>query len=71
MYLQHIGTIKNTDGIIDIEISIVKGNKAKNYNYHLPSEYAAEKFHILYRKGRDFHGKALTILNKFKIKEVI
>lgn len=69
MYLIHRGTIKNTDGVIDVEVSIVKDKKVNTYNYHLSSDHAAEKFHAFYRKGRDFHGKALAILNKFKIKE--
>ena len=67
MYLVHKSTIKNTDGVIDIDICIVDDLKFKKYTYHLGSEYAARKFHTLYRKGH--HGRALVILNKFKIKE--
>jgi hypothetical protein len=67
MYLIHISTIKNTDGIIDITVHIVKDHKSKRYDYRISSEWAAEQFHKFYRKGRKFHGKALQYLNKFKI----
>lgn len=66
MKIIHQATIKNVDGVIDIDIYIVN-DKIKRYIYNLKSEYAVRKFHALYRKG--FHGKALAILNKFKIKE--
>ena len=67
MYLVHKSTIKNTDGVIDIDLLVVDGMKINSYTYHLSSDWAAEKFHKLYRKGH--HGRALVILNKFKIKE--
>ena len=67
MYLIHESTIKNPDGVIDVDFSIVNDQQVKSYRYHLRSEWAAEKFHRMYRKGRKFHGRALTILNKFKI----
>ena len=68
MHIQHNATIKNMDGVVDVDIYIIN-NTAKRYVYHLSSEFAAEKFHKLYRKGKLFHGKALAILNQFKIKE--
>ena len=67
MKIIHRSTIKNVDGVIDIEILIVDDLKFKKYTYHLNSEYAARKFHTLRRKG--YHGRALNVLNKFKIKE--
>jgi len=73
MYLILESTIKQIDGVIDICIVIVEPEKSrkKSYTYHLSSEYAVRKFSALYRKGRKFHGKALAVLNKFKIKETI
>jgi hypothetical protein len=67
MKIIHRSTIKNVDGVIDIDICIVDDLKFKEYTYRLNSEYAARKFHSLYRKG--YHGRAMVILNKFKIKE--
>ena len=67
MYLQHVSSIKHPDGLIDINIIIIN-KKTKEYTYTLSSEFLARQFHKLYRKGRQFHGKALTILNKSKIK---
>lgn len=67
MYLIHESTIKNYDGTIEISLYIVN-EKARKYTYVLSSEYAARQFHRLYRR-KSTHGKALTILNKFKIKE--
>ena len=67
MKIIHRSTIKNCDVVIDIDICIVDDLKFKKYTYRLGSEYAARKFHALYKKG--YHGRALVILNKFKIKE--
>lgn len=69
MHIQHNATIDNRDGIIDVDIFIVNDGKSKRYIYHLQSEFAVRKFDRLYRKGKPFHGKALNILNQFKIKE--
>jgi hypothetical protein len=69
MYLVHKSTIKNTDGVIDIDLLVVDGMKINSYTYHLSSDWAAEKFHKLYRKSRSTHGKALAVLNKFKIRQ--
>jgi len=69
MKIIHRSTIKNVDGVIDIDICIVDDLKFKKYTYHLGSEYAARKFHKLYRKSRSTHGKALAVLNKFKIRQ--
>jgi len=68
MYLQHISTINDFE-VIEIDLFIVNAKKFKRYRYYLRSKFAAEQFHLLYRRGRKFHGKALTVLNKFKIKE--
>lgn len=67
MKIKHKATVKNFDGTIDIDIIVINNQSFKNYSFHLTSEYAARKFHALYRKG--YHGKALTTLNNFKIKE--
>lgn len=69
MHLRHNSTIKNMDGMIDIDLFIINDSTCKQYVYHLSSEFAAEKFQKLYRKGERYHGKALTVLNDFKIKE--
>jgi hypothetical protein len=68
MYLVHKSTIQNPDGVVDIEVLIVN-KEIKKYTYHLSSEWAARKFHYLYQKGRTTHGRALALLNKFKIKD--
>lgn len=68
MYLIHESTIKNYDGTIEIALYIVNDKVAKKYTYVLSSEWAARQFHRLYRR-KSTHGKALSVLNKFKIKE--
>ena len=71
MYLTNPSIVKNIDGTIDVEVYIVHPNvSCKKYIYHLSSEFAARKFSQLYRQGRKLHGKVLSILNKFKIKEM-
>lgn len=67
MHLLHNATI-DQGGIIDIDIYIIDDAKQKRYVYRLDSEYAARRFHQLYRKGKACHGRALAVLNKFKIK---
>lgn len=67
MYLIHESTIKNPDGVIDIVVYVVRGFNMKRYEYHIGSAAAEKKFHRMYRKGRRLHGRALAILNKFKI----
>ena len=68
MYLIHESTIKHTNGVIEISVVVVNGKKNfKRYTYDVASQKAAETFHSLYRKGSKCHGKALSILNKFKI----
>jgi hypothetical protein len=56
------------DGVILIDLFIVNENRARKYTYYLQSQFAVEKFEKLYMKGRKFHGKALAVLNQFKIK---
>jgi len=68
MYLIHESTIEHTNGVIEIGVYIVDGKSCKKYNYAVGSKAAAETFHSLYRKGGKFHGRALTILNKNKLK---
>lgn len=67
MYLIHKSTIEHPDGTFEIELLVVKKDKINKYTYTLASEYATRKFHQLYRR-RETHGKALALLNKFKIK---
>ena len=67
MHLIHLSTIKQIEGTTDIDVFVVNEKKAKKYTYTLPSDFLAKKFHKLYKKGKKFHGKALTILNKNKI----
>jgi len=68
MHLLHESTIKQMNGVIEISIIIID-KIARPYTYALPSQFAVDKFEYLYRKNRKLHGRALTILNKFKIKE--
>jgi len=68
MYLIHESTIKHTNGVIEINVVVVNGEKNfKRYTYDIPSQKAAETFHSLYLKGSKCHGKALSILNRSKI----
>ena len=68
MHLFHNATI-DQGGVIDIDIDIINDTKQrKRYVYHLNSEYAVRKFCNLYRKGKSCHGRALAVLNQFKIK---
>lgn len=71
MHLIHLSTVKQPDGIIEVEIIIVdpENQRKKTYTYYLGSEFAYHKFYNLYKKGRKLHGYALAQLNKFKIKE--
>ena len=69
MHIIHEATVKNFDGIIDVTIYIVKNKTRKKYEYHIRSEWAVRQFSFFYHKGNKFHGKALSFLNKFKIKE--
>jgi len=70
MYLIHESTVRWPEGLIDISVIIVNDDKSsKSYTYHLSSEWASRRFDTLYHKGRAVHGKALAVLNKFKIKE--
>jgi len=59
--------IKNYDGTISIGVIIIKGKFKKFYEYILPSIYSYELFKKSYKRIKT-HGKALNILNKFKIK---
>lgn len=71
MYLTHQSTIRQPDGLFEIDISIVnKPNNFKKYNYKIASEWATRQFDMYYRKGRKFHGIALSILNKFKVEKI-
>lgn len=73
MYLIHEATVKHPDGVIDVTVVIVNTDKEgrkvpKRYTFSLKSEYAARKFHSFYRKGKLYHGKALTKLKQNQIK---
>lgn len=52
------------DGRIEIEVDIIN-KMTKRYTYILNSRYAHGKFQMHYNVGR--HGRALAILNKFKL----
>jgi hypothetical protein len=65
MYLIHEATVKNSDGIIDVTVYIVREKIRKKYEYHIKSAWAVEQFEFFYNKGRKCHGKALSFLNKF------
>jgi len=70
MYLIHKSTIKDYNGVIEISVCIVNEyDNFKKYVYNLSSEYAARRFFFYFRKGKQFHGLALSILNKFKIEK--
>jgi hypothetical protein len=70
MELKHISTIKQPDGVVEVEVVVVnESNRVKRYTYYLSSEWGAREFHRFYRQGRKLHGKALAVLNAFKIKD--
>lgn len=69
MYIIHEATIHQPEGIIDVHIIIVNHSDKKSYVYHIKSAWAVGKFMTFYKKGKKFHGRALTYLNNFKIKE--
>jgi hypothetical protein len=69
MYLIHESTVKTLEGVYEVTVHIVKDTDRKRYTYVISSEYAVRRFHHLYRKSRNLHGRALAILNKFKEKE--
>jgi hypothetical protein len=69
MHLIHESTIRNTDGLYEIRLIIVKeADNFKQYVYKLSSEYAVRNFERYYQMGRGFHGIALKILNKWKVR---
>lgn len=68
MRLIHEATLHNWDGTIDVHIFIVNHSVKKKYVYTIKNAWAVSRFLIFYHKGIQFHGKALTYLNKFKIK---
>ena len=68
MYLVHESTIKTESGMYEVTVFIVHEDVWKKYTYLIPSDYAVSQFYKLYTSGRKMHGKALTVLNKFKVK---
>lgn len=69
MHLIYEGVKKYCGGDFDVSVVIVnEPNNFKKYDYRIGSEYALRRFLSYYRKGKGFHGIALSILNKFKIK---
>jgi hypothetical protein len=66
MYLIHISTIKTESSVCEITVYIVVKGSSKKYTFKLSSEYGASLFHRYYRMGWKMHGKALSVLNKFK-----
>lgn len=68
MHLIHESTVRQPDGIIEISLCIVN-DKIRPYTYKIASEWAAGRFEFYYNKGKGLHGCALSILNRFKIKE--
>lgn len=66
MYLIHLSTVKQINGVYAVDVVIVN-KKPKNYSYQVSSEYAVRKFETLFKKGKEVHGRALAVLNKFKI----
>ena len=70
MHLIYESTTKDYNGIIEISVYIVNEfDNFKKYVYKLSSEYAVRRFFFYFRKGKQFHGIALSILNKFKIEK--
>ena len=69
MYIIHEATIKQPNGIFDVCVVVIDKDKKHTYTYPLTSEKDVRSFEFLYKKGRTFHGKALVLLNKNKLKE--
>jgi hypothetical protein len=70
MHLVHYGTKRNTNGLFEISIAIVKEfDNIRNYVYKLNSEFGVRQFEYYYRRGKGFAGVALRTLNEFKVKE--
>ena len=65
MRLSLKSTIKQPDGLIEIDVGVSNFNKEKVYTYILDSAYLYEKFLLQYRARR--YGRALVILNKSKM----
>ena len=62
MRLQHLSTIRNADGLYDVDVSI----GGKLYTYHIASSYAISLFMAHYRH-LERHGHAIATLNKYKV----
>lgn len=62
MILKYFCMNKNVNGIYEIDVSI----DGKMYTYYISSEYAVRMFLSHYRNKKR-HGRALSILNKFKV----
>lgn len=63
--------IKNTNGIIDVGVIIINDNKKRQYTYRLKYDHDLDRFQRLYNKGTKCHGKALQVLVKNNLKEVM
>ena len=64
MTLLHTSTVHQPDGLIEVNVYIDR----KEYTYILNSKFALRQFEKFYKRTGT-HGKALAILNKFKVKE--
>jgi hypothetical protein len=66
MKLKLLSYSKAFTGIIEVDICICKNDKSKEYKYCLNSEYIFNRFlcHLKYQA----HGRALALLNKWKVK---
>jgi len=67
MKLKILSYSKGYTGIIEIDILICKDDKENKYRYYLNSEYIFDKFLFLCKKYST-HGRALALLNKWKVK---
>lgn len=67
MKLLLISSVREGDGLYEITVEVSE-KTVRRYTYVIGSEYAVRTFENFYRRG--FHGKALSVLNKFKEKPI-
>lgn len=65
MTLLHLSTIRQPDGLFEIDILIDR----RQYTYYISSSSVVDRFMTAYKR-KATHGKAVAILNKFKLERI-
>jgi hypothetical protein len=71
MYLIHHATSKHWDGLIEVNVTVVKEKTIYDYTFTMNSVPLVETFHNYYKQGRPVHGKAMAILRDNNISFIL